>query len=229
VSEHIGIDTTAPPNRWASPNRFASLAAEDEYGQLDDEDVELEHPPQLLQSSLGNKHELEEHPNVRFNVAATTKLAEPNRQTTEPCDLPELLQSDLSAEEEEDDTLSISEPLSETNESESPKDIMAVAMEATAMAASVQDPSSTPADMVAFYHAAMYSPAISTLETAMQKGFLPPCSGLSETTLKKYPPPLEATTMGHLDNQRKNIQSTKQKAPPEEDKDGFPEQPTDNQ
>jgi hypothetical protein len=75
----------------------------------------------------------------------------------------------------------------------------------------------------------MYSPAISTMETAMKKGFLPPFTGLSEATLKKYPPPLEATTMGHLDNRRKNIQSTKKHAPIAEDLDGFPNQPIDNQ
>jgi hypothetical protein len=106
---------------------------------------------------------------------------------------------------------------------------MALAMVATAMATTAQDPSSTPAEMVAFCHAAMYSPVISTMETAMKKGFLPPFTGLSEATLKKYPPPLEATTMGHLDNRRKNIQSTKKRAPAEEDLDGFPNQLIDNQ
>ncbi|MCX8501414.1 MAG: hypothetical protein ORO03_06955, partial [Alphaproteobacteria bacterium] len=63
----------------------------------------------------------------------------------------------------------------------------------------------------------------------MKKEFLPPFAGLSETTLKKYQPPLEATTMGHLDNRRKNIQSTKPKVHTEEDLDHFPEQPRDNQ
>ena len=63
--------------------------------------------------------------------------------------------------------------------------------------------SNGPADLVAFHHAALFSPAISTLHTAIKKGYLPPLPGLTEQTLKKYPPPLEATTMGHLDNRRK--------------------------
>jgi Reverse transcriptase (RNA-dependent DNA polymerase) len=84
---------------------------------------------------------------------------------------------------------------------------------------------STPADLVAFAHAALFSPAVSTLTVALQKRFLPPFPGLTLATLRKYPPPLEATTMGHLDNRRKNIQSTK--TPPIDD-DPFPEQTPDN-
>jgi hypothetical protein len=141
---------------------------------------------------------------------------------------PELLQSILSDKDEASTRDDDEGAIADTNLSEAQKDIMAVAMMATAIATTVQNPSSTPAKMVAFYHAAMYSPAISTLQNAMKKGFLPPFTGLSEATLKKFPPPLEATTMGHLDNRRKNIQSTKRKAPVEEDQDGFPEQPTDN-
>jgi hypothetical protein len=71
--------------------------------------------------------------------------------------------------------------------------------------------SCTPADIVAFHHAALFSPAISTLTTALQKGHIPPLPGLTVNLLRKYTPDLEATTMGHLDNRRKNIQSTKPK------------------
>ena len=81
-----------------------------------------------------------------------------------------------------------------------------------AMAATGATPSlgnsCTPADIVAFHHAALFSPAISTLRTALQKGFIPPLPGLTETLLRKYTPDLEATAMGHLDNHRKNVQST---------------------
>jgi hypothetical protein len=44
---------------------------------------------------------------------------------------------------------------------------------------------------------------------ALKKGYIQPLPGLTETLLRKYTPDLEATTMGHPDNQRKNIQSTK--------------------
>jgi hypothetical protein len=36
-----------------------------------------------------------------------------------------------------------------------------------------------PADVVAFHYAALFSPAISTFERALQKGFPPPFSGLT--------------------------------------------------
>jgi hypothetical protein len=62
----------------------------------------------------------------------------------------------------------------------------------------------------------------------MKRGYLPPFVGLSTSTLKKYPPALEATTMGHMDNRRKNTQSTKPKANLAQEQDHFPDQPTDN-
>jgi hypothetical protein len=91
--------------------------------------------------------------------------------------------------------------------------------------------SCTPADIVAFHHAALFSPAISTLTTALQKGFIPPLPGLTVTLLRKYTPDLEATTMGHLDNRRKNIQSTKPKQVTFQDStedETFPASPTGN-
>jgi Reverse transcriptase (RNA-dependent DNA polymerase) len=88
-------------------------------------------------------------------------------------------------------------------------------------------PNNTPADLVAFAHAALFSPAISTLKTALDKGFLPPFTGLTATTLARYPPSLDATAMGHLDAQRKNTRSTKAKhiTNDEELADAFPPQP----
>jgi hypothetical protein len=71
--------------------------------------------------------------------------------------------------------------------------------------------SNHPADLVAFHHTALWSPSISTVETAMDKGYLPPLPCLTKALLRKYHPDLEATTMGHLDSKRKNIQSTKTK------------------
>jgi hypothetical protein len=87
-----------------------------------------------------------------------------------------------------------------------------------------------PADIVAFHHAAFFSPAISTLTTALEKNYIPHLPGLTTTLLRKYTPDLEATAMGHLDNRRKNIQSTKPKRVQFGDTDAddpFPAQPTD--
>jgi Reverse transcriptase (RNA-dependent DNA polymerase) len=91
-----------------------------------------------------------------------------------------------------------------------------------------------PADLVAFHHAAFWSPALSTLLRALQEGLIPSLPGLTVALLKKYKPDLEATTMGHLDSRRKNVQSTKPKGKPirhQEDpgEDPFPAQPTDNE
>jgi hypothetical protein len=90
--------------------------------------------------------------------------------------------------------------------------------------------SNGPADIVAFHHAALFSPSISTLNTAMKKGYLPPLPGLTEQSLKRHPPDAQSSTMGHLDNRRKNIQSTKQPQQPDPDQetvaDIYPDQPT---
>jgi hypothetical protein len=84
-----------------------------------------------------------------------------------------------------------------------------------------------PANLVAFAHAALFSPALSTLDMALSKGFLPPFMGLSHQTLHKYPPHSEATIMGYLDNKHKNIQSTKAKATADDIEYEFPVQPAD--
>jgi hypothetical protein len=107
--------------------------------------------------------------------------------------------------------------------------IKLLALVATAAAITHQT-SSTPGELVAFTHGALYSPPLSTLEIAMKRGYLPSfVVGLSTITLKKYPPTLEAITMGHMYNRRKNIQSTKPKANLAQEQDHFPDQPTDNQ
>jgi hypothetical protein len=69
--------------------------------------------------------------------------------------------------------------------------------------------SATPSELVAFAHATLFSPAISTLKKALDRGFLPNFPGITATTLKKYPPNSVAMIKGHLDQERKNQQSTK--------------------
>jgi membrane-associated phospholipid phosphatase len=69
--------------------------------------------------------------------------------------------------------------------------------------------SATPQALVAFSHAALFSPALSTLTTALVKGFLPPMPGLTLATLCKYPPKSVATIKGPLDQIHKNLCSTK--------------------
>ena len=46
----------------------------------------------------------------------------------------------------------------------------------------------TPPELVAFAHATLFSPAISTLKKALDRGFLLNFPGINATTLKKYPP-----------------------------------------
>jgi hypothetical protein len=67
----------------------------------------------------------------------------------------------------------------------------------------------TPADLVAFDHAALFSPALSTLESALSKNFLTNFPGLTTATLRKHPPHSGATIKGHLDQSRQNQRSTK--------------------
>ena len=67
----------------------------------------------------------------------------------------------------------------------------------------------TAANMVAFMHAAFFSPALSTLEKALQKGYIPNIPGFTAATLKKHPPQSAAMIKGHLDQTRQNVRSTK--------------------
>jgi hypothetical protein len=67
----------------------------------------------------------------------------------------------------------------------------------------------TPAEIVAFAHAALFSPVLSTLATALEKGYLTNFPGLTTHTLKKYPPQSPAMVKGHLDQVRKNKNSTR--------------------
>ncbi|KAI2502231.1 hypothetical protein MHU86_12203 [Fragilaria crotonensis] len=99
--------------------------------------------------------------------------------------------------------------------------------------------SATPAELVAFAHAALFSPALSTLTKALDRGYLPQCMGLTSQALRKHPPHSVATIKGHLDQTRKNQRSTKT-APPlpalpppdaefsDEEADAFPVSDPDN-
>jgi Reverse transcriptase (RNA-dependent DNA polymerase) len=77
--------------------------------------------------------------------------------------------------------------------------------------------SSKPADLVAFAHAALWSPALSTLEKALEKKYISNIPGLTQQLLRKYPPNSRATAKGHLDQLRQGTKSTKSKSPPVED------------
>jgi hypothetical protein len=77
--------------------------------------------------------------------------------------------------------------------------------------------SSKPADLVAFAHAALWSPALSTLEKALERKYISNIPGLSQQLLRKYPPNSRATAKGHLDQLRQGTKSTKRKSPPVED------------
>lgn len=69
--------------------------------------------------------------------------------------------------------------------------------------------SATPAEIVAFTHAALFSPALSTLEHALTKGFLINFPGMTLAQVRKHPPRSIPMTKGHLDQTRQNQRSTK--------------------
>ncbi|KAI2511195.1 hypothetical protein MHU86_3160 [Fragilaria crotonensis] len=71
----------------------------------------------------------------------------------------------------------------------------------------------TPADLVAFAHAALFSPALSTLQFALDRGYVSDFPGLTAQTLCKYPPVSIPMIKGHLDQSRTNQHSTKPAIP----------------
>ena len=90
-------------------------------------------------------------------------------------------------------------------------------------------------DVVAFHHAALGSPTFSTLQKALDNGYLSGFPGLSSQSLRRYPPFSAATIKGHQDLARKNVKSTKPKSesPPKpvDDtlSDFFPSSPSPSQ
>ena len=83
----------------------------------------------------------------------------------------------------------------------------------------------TTAQTVAFTHASLFSPTLSTLQQALQWGILPDFPGLSAASLKKHPPRLHATQQGHLDNKCMHQNPTLAPLPD----DPFPKQPEPNE
>jgi hypothetical protein len=70
--------------------------------------------------------------------------------------------------------------------------------------------SATASELVAFAHASLFTPTLSTLATALDKGYIPNFpGGLSSRTLRNHPPQLAAMIKGHLDQACKNQHSTK--------------------
>lgn len=80
-------------------------------------------------------------------------------------------------------------------------------------------PTRTIADRVSWLHAAMGSPAESTLISAIRKGYVR--MGLTADDLRKHPPRSVATAKGHLDRHRQGLNSTKPS--PEGPEDIFPQ------
>ena len=60
-----------------------------------------------------------------------------------------------------------------------------------------------------YYHSCCYSPCISTLTQAIKNGNFDSWPGLADQKLYKFMKRTLATSMGHLDQERQNLQSTK--------------------
>ena len=69
--------------------------------------------------------------------------------------------------------------------------------------------SATTAELVAFAHAALFSPTLSTLKTALERGYIAHFMGLTAQSLAKHPPASVPMIKGHMDQARKNQRSTK--------------------
>ncbi|KAI2490331.1 hypothetical protein MHU86_24250 [Fragilaria crotonensis] len=67
----------------------------------------------------------------------------------------------------------------------------------------------TIARRVAFYHAALFSPSLSTWCSALDAGHLTTWPDLTSAQVRRHPPPSIPMIKGHLDQQRANLQSTK--------------------
>ena len=104
----------------------------------------------------------------------------------------------------------------------------------TMYAAIAVNQSTKPADMVAFSHATLFSPPLTTLAAALCKGFLIGFPSLTKVTLAKYPPQSIATIKGHLDQSRvnrkrsKSIKQERQTNPSDPDEDIHPSNANSN-
>jgi hypothetical protein len=68
---------------------------------------------------------------------------------------------------------------------------------------------STSAKIVSFYHAALFSPTLTTLIEAVKRGFIK-FPGLTSEILTSHPPVSVATSLGHLDQARQGVSSTRE-------------------
>ena len=68
-------------------------------------------------------------------------------------------------------------------------------------------------DLVLYHHASLWSPAASTMQAAIQRGFLRDFPGLTLTSFRKNIPHTVPQAKGHMDQTRKNQRSTKPKTP----------------
>jgi hypothetical protein len=75
-------------------------------------------------------------------------------------------------------------------------------------------PNTSVADRIAFVHASLFSPSLSTWCTAIDAGRLPTFPDITAKQVRKYPPLSAATVKGHLDQQRANLRLTKPLPPP---------------
>jgi hypothetical protein len=81
----------------------------------------------------------------------------------------------------------------------------------------------TIAETVAYAHATLFSPALSTLENALDNNFLTNFPGLTVDTLRRHIPTSIPMDKGHMDQIRQNVRSTKPPRPqPEPDTDPNP-------
>ena len=72
-------------------------------------------------------------------------------------------------------------------------------------------PQQTIADRIAFYHATMFSPSLSTWCKAIDANLLSTWPDLTSAQVRKHPPISSALVKGHLDQSRANQRSTKTK------------------
>ena len=72
----------------------------------------------------------------------------------------------------------------------------------------------TVAERIAFYHACMFSPALSTWCAAIDAGRLTTWPDLTFAQVRQHPPQSTPMAKGHLDQKRANAQSTKLPDPP---------------
>ncbi len=76
--------------------------------------------------------------------------------------------------------------------------------------------------MIQYIHATLFSPTKSTLLKAIAAGNLITWSGMTAANIRKHLPDTAATALGHLDQERQGLQSSKNKIPaPTLDLDSF--------